>query len=88
MEGVKHCMKCGQMNPEDAERCSNCDALLADTGGAAISESTEKKVQVEIVDVSIPFWSLVVAAIPAAIIVILLFIGFGLMFGGLITGCT
>ena len=86
--GTTLCVDCGQRNEEGAFRCSNCNALLTVTDKPSTGESStfdltdmtgRSTVRVEVVDVAMPFWSMVVfmvkwaiASIPALIILFII----------------
>ena len=74
------CPKCKHENENDSVVCRNCGAILPVEG----SKKTGASIRVSVVDIDMPFLSMVnflvkltIAAIPAAIVVTILVVFFG-----------
>lgn len=83
---MMECPTCHEVNEDNAVVCKKCGVILQDSKTPNVNNNNEP-IKVKVVDIDMPFMSmvnflakLVLASIPAAIIVAI----FALFFGGII----
>jgi uncharacterized membrane protein YvbJ len=92
-EPSKFCSSCGHQNHIGAACCHRCQALFVDVENIRFKdgvpdEKFQGKLEVTVIDIRMPFWSMVnfmvkwaIAAIPALIILSVIFMGLLMMAG-------
>lgn len=88
------CPTCHELNEDNAAVCKRCGVVLRSGKTPDNNQITQVKfaqpIQVEIIDIDMPFMSMVnfmaklaLAAIPAALVVAIIAVGVGALFAGI-----